>query len=287
MPCWTYASASRPVLPVPPHPAGVMVLFVLCTSPQGIKFLMHAFGLNLRYLGHVRRALFSSSLLDSAAGARATLASDVLVEALARTMKWDLWAAMRRGHAASEDAVVMTVSEGMPHVHERMVARWNKLFFKHTKWSHNTHARGLSSHVSVSVSVLEAKARRRFPGLLANTEHLPLFDTFSSGSSSPTGDSATTLIVDLAVLVPRVCALTGLVLTAAGADAAIRGARLSPDHVAQVWTCPLPFSRGCASCACPPLVVGLPGGACLSPHGHPTTGRGHHLPRVSCVGGVQ
>ncbi len=201
-------------------------------ASQAIKFTMHAQGLNLRYLGHVRRVLVSARGDVAPAAASTALVADLLSEALARTIKWELWAAMRRGHCAADALAVCEELDGMEHVHTRIAQRWNKLFYKNAKWSGG--GRGADT---VSVPWLELKLRARFPGVLLPSEHLPLFDSrasYRAPSSADSADAAVQSLVDLSVVVPRAFALAGITLTFEGMTALADGDRMVEAFVAKV-----------------------------------------------------
>jgi hypothetical protein len=212
---------------------------------QAIKLTMHAQGLNLRYLGHVRRVLLSGAGAEAApSAAKLALASDLLSEALARTIKWELWAAMRRGHCAADALAVCDLLDGMPHVHLRIAQRWNKLLYKNAKWSGGNRS---PFGDSVSVPWLELKLRSRFPGALLPSEHLPLFDSRASYTATPAAatGAATNVLVDLAVVVPRAFALAGVVLTFDGMTALAAGDRMQESYVTKVCS-----RTTCRECAC-------------------------------------
>ncbi len=223
---------------------------------QSIKQVLHSHGVNLRYLGYVRHCVkgLPVTLPPAPGGGPAATsltrrgpAADLLVEALARTVKWDLWAAMRRGHVEADAlAVADNPDEGVPHVHERVAARWNKLFFKAARLSEAREGAGSGSVVttlSTTVPYVELKLRRRFPGCLAHNEHLPMFDPVGrkgdAGGGGGGGGAAPAAVVinvigDFEFLVARCAQAVGLELTEDGLKVLTRGGRMLAEHVVEV-----------------------------------------------------
>ena len=235
------------VVSVPLAHCGVVLWALSSCVFQTIKQILHSFGVNLRYLGHVRQAARSVHLALATVGVKRGAASDLLVEVIARTVKWDLWACMRRGHVEADALDVADNTEGgMPHCHERVAARWNKLFFKPARvteaslaaTSSTSASAAMASSLSITVPYLEMKVRRRFPGCLAVSEHLPMFEA-SARKPEPPGvggaaSAASSTVGDMEFLVARIGEVAGLTLTPEGAVAVAKGARMQAAFIKEV-----------------------------------------------------